>query len=164
MSIFKRKPLRVKHTVELEPRIAPYTIPLIDRLATNDREGDTYRISLREWRYAERPVIDTIRGSTSWLRIDGPMQEVDEKFFPLGSLLQSPGVIAHLDPIETRRLERRIRTAVENAILAWIAEFDLQSLPPVSSEVNRATADPIAIQKVIEWLATDDHQEYYKWG
>ena len=82
----------------------------------------------------------------------------------LGAGVMGAQIAAHLDPIETRRLERRIRTAVENAILAWIAEFDLQSLPPVSSEVNRATADPIAIQKVIEWLASHDHQEYYKWG
>ena len=163
MFFFKPKPVRVKHTVELDPYDADYTIPLLNRLARTGPDGDTYRAALREWQRAERPVIDMIRGKPSSLRIDGPTQEVEDRFFPLGSLLQSPGVTAHLDPIETRELESRIRTAIENVILAWIDEFDLQSLPPVSPEVDRVTADPIAIQKMIAWVASHDFRDYCRW-
>jgi hypothetical protein len=69
-----------------------------------------------------------------------------------GALIESPGVTAHLDPVDTLHLEERVRKAIEQEILRWIDEHDLQSRPPVLPSVDRDVADPEAMRRMIDWV------------
>ena len=136
-------------------RVMIHTHPLILKLLEDNADGDTRRASLAEWHRAERPVVDVLRGTTSLFRIDGPRQFVGSECFALGGLIESPGVTAHLDPIETLHLEARVRTAIEQEILRWIAELGLQDHPPVQAHVDRDFADPKAMRRMIDWVDHD---------
>ena len=125
--------------------------PLILKLIQDNEDGDTRRMSLAEWHRAERPVVDVLRGTTSLFRIDGPRRQIGRKEFAMGALIESPGVTAHLDPVDTLHLEARVRQAIEQEILRWIAENDLQDRPPVEPCVNRDIADPEAVQRMTDW-------------
>jgi hypothetical protein len=78
--------------------------PMILKLIEDNEDGDTRRASLAEWHRAERPVLAVLRGTTSLLRIDGPRQLVGREDFAMGALIESPGVTAHLDPVDTLHL------------------------------------------------------------
>jgi hypothetical protein len=129
--------------------------PMILKLIEENEEGDARRASLAEWRRAERPVLAVFRGTTSLFRIDGPRQCIGREDFAMGALIESPGVTAHLDPVDTLHLEERVRKAIEQEILRWIAEHDLQSLPPVLPSVDRDVADPEAMRRMIDWVGRD---------
>jgi hypothetical protein len=73
----------------------------------------------------------------------------------MGALIESPGVTAHLDPVETLHLEARVRTAIEQEIVRWIAEQGLQDRPPVPPTVDRDCADPKAMRRMIDWAGAD---------
>jgi hypothetical protein len=126
--------------------------PFILKLIEDNEDGETRRASLIDWEWAERPVLDVLNGTSSYYRIDGPRQLVEGEVFALGSLIQSPGVTAHLDPIETLQLEMRIRAAIETEILRWITEHKLQERPPVEATVNRAVEDPKALARIAAWV------------
>jgi hypothetical protein len=123
----------------------------IVKLIEDNEDGEARRASLRDWEWAERPVLDVLNGTASYYRIDGPRQLVEDEVFALGSLIQSPGVTAHLDPIETLQLELRMRGAIEAEILRWIAEHKLQERPPVEATVNRETEAPKALARITAW-------------
>ncbi len=133
-------------------RVMIHTHPLILKLIEDNEDGDTRRASLAEWYRAERPVVDMLRGKTSLLRIDGPRRYIGREEFAMGALIESPGVTAHLDPVDTLHLEKRVRGAIENEIVRWIAEHGLQACPPVEPCVNRAIADPEAMQRMTDWM------------
>ncbi len=136
-------------------RIMIHTHPLILKLLEDNADGDTRRTSLTEWHRAERPVIDVLRGTTSLFRIDGPRQNVGNDWFAMGALIESPGVTAHLDPVDTLHLEARVRQAIEHEIVRWIAERGLQDRPPVPPHVDRDFADPKAMRRMIDWVGAD---------
>ena len=125
--------------------------PYILKLIKDSHEGDTRRASLVEWLRAERPVLDVLHGTHSMLRIDGPRQVVGHETFPFGSLIESPGVTAHLDPIETLHLERRIRETIEREISCWIEQHGLRERPPADLSFNREMDDLIAIARMDSW-------------
>jgi hypothetical protein len=129
--------------------------PVILKLIEDNEDGDTRRASLAEWHRAERPVLAVFRGTTSLFRIDGPRQFIGRDDFAMGALIESPGVTAHLDPVDTLHLEARVRGAIEQEILRWIAEHDLQSRPSVLPSVDRDVADPAAMRRMIDWVARD---------
>jgi hypothetical protein len=133
-------------------RVMIHTHPLILKLLEDNADGDTRRASLTEWHRAERPVVDVLRGTTSLFRIDGPRQIVGREAFAMGALIESPGVTAHLDPVETLHLEARVRTAIEQEILRWIEEQGLQDRPPIPPHVDRDFADPKAMRRMIDWV------------
>jgi hypothetical protein len=136
----------------MHQRILDFTHPLICWLIEDSADGQARRASLIDWHRAERPVVDVLGGTASYYRIDGPRQLVEGEVFALGSLIQSPGVTAHLDPIETLQLELRMRGAIEAEILRWIAEHKLQERPPVEATVNRAVEDPKALARITQWM------------
>lgn len=139
--------------------------PLILKLIEDNEDGETRRASLAEWHRAERPVVDVLRGTTSLLRIDGPRQLIGNEDFAMGALIESPGVTAHLDPVETLHLEERVRGAIEQEILSWISEHDWQKRPPVEPCINRAIADPEAMQRMTDWVERDrwtEEQSYVR--
>jgi hypothetical protein len=150
---FHRRSARIRHSIQIDARIAHYVIPLIERLCRDDCDGDAYRCSVREWHHAERPVLDALRGTASLFLIDGPRHGIGDDLFALGSLIESPGVTAHLDPVETLQLETRVRQAIEQEVLNWIAEHRLQNRPPADRSVDRSIEDPKAVQRMIEWTA-----------
>ena len=132
-------------------RVMIHTHPLVLQLLEDNADGDTRRASLAEWYRAERPVLDVLRGTTSLFRIDGPRQFFGSGTFAMGSLIESPGVTAHLDPVETLHLEERVRNAIEKEIVCWIAEQGLQDRPPVEARLDRDIKDPSAIRRMINW-------------
>ena len=132
-------------------RVMLHTHQLILQLLEDNADGDTRRASLAEWYRAERPVLDALRGTTSLFRIDGPRQFLGRETFAMGSLIESPGVTAHLDPVETLHFEERVRNAIEKEIARWIAEQDLQDRPPVEACLDRDIEDPSAIRRMIDW-------------
>ena len=146
-------------------RVMIHTHPLILKLLEDNADGDTRRASLAEWHRAERPVLSVLRGTTSLLRIDGPRQFIGKEDFAMGALLESPGVTAHLDPVDTFHLEARIRQTIENEILRWIAEHDLQACQPVQPGVDRDAADPEALRRMVDWVRRDrwiEEQSYVR--
>ena len=136
-------------------RVMIHTHPLILKLLEDNADGDARRTSLAEWHRAERPVADVLRGTTSLFRIDGPRHVIGSECLAMGALIESPGVTAHLDPVETLHLEARIRTAIEQEIVRWTAERGLQDRPPVQPDVDRDVADPKALRRMIDWVGHD---------
>ena len=143
---------RVTFRFTMDAQIAEYVAPLIEMLIADTNDGDTYRNPIADWRSAERPPICIHSAEISTVRIDGPWQKAGDTFLPLGGLLLSPGVTAHLNPIEADALYRLIRKAIEREILEWIARHKLQYSRPVPAEIDRATADPAARELIARWV------------
>lgn len=122
-------------------RIAVFALPLIERLLLDNDDGETYRSSIADWTLNERPSLHIYRGDRSSLRIDGPLQKAGVSYLPLGGLIESPGVTAHLDPVEAHRLDGRVKEAIEKTILRWIIEQGLYDQPRQRREIDRRKAD-----------------------
>lgn len=134
-------------------RIARFTLPLIKRLLADDEDGETYRCSIAQWTIDERPPLYVHRGEVSSLRIDGPLQNAGMSYLPLGGLIESPGVTAHLDPVEADRLDSRVKETIERTIRDWIIEHGLCDQPRQRREIDRAKADREARAVIDRWVA-----------
>ena len=136
-------------------RIARFTFPLIKRLITDDDDGETYRCAIAQWTLNERPPLHIHRGEVSTFRIDGPLQNAGFTYFPLGGLIESPGVTAHLDPVDTDRLDRQVQEAVERTIRDWIMEHRLHDQPRSRREIDRPEADQKARAVIDRWVSEE---------
>ncbi|WP_206377410.1 hypothetical protein [Sphingobium sp. TB-6] len=134
-------------------RTACVALPLIKKLLADSEDGETYRCSIAHWHLNERPPLHIHRGEVSTVRIDGPLQNAGTSYLPLGGLIESPGVTAHLDPVEADRLDRRMQKAVERAIRDWIIEHDLYDQPRALREIDRHKADQAARAVIAQWVA-----------
>lgn len=132
--------------------IAEYVEPLIPRLIADTEDGLVYRFGLAQLCESERPPLRFHFGAISTFRLDGPWQHAGDTFLPLGGLLLSPGVTAHLDPLAADELDRELRAAIEQAIRKYIARHRLQDLRPVPQEIDRARADPAARELIAMWV------------
>ena len=163
MSIFRRAMDRladfiwlgrkVKLCFFVEYRTACYVAPLIRKMVAETNDGETYRTAIVEWHKAERPPLATYHGDTSFCRIDGPSQWVEDQSFPLGGLILSPGVTAHLKPFEAREINENIQRVIEKAILNWVADHNLRDAPPVPEAFNRRSADRKAKAMLAKWAS-----------
>ena len=142
---------RITYRAYIDARVAPYVTPLLDKIVADDEDGDTLRNSLIPWRRAQRPPIAIYRGDVSTCRIDGPWQVADAHWLPLGGLIVTSGVTAHLDPFEAQALHKRMQQAIEDTILAWVREHDLYALRHVPEEIDRKVADPAAKAMILAW-------------
>lgn len=136
-----------------EYRTACFALPLIRKLLAEGEDGETYRCSLAHWHLGERPPLHIHRGEVSTLRIDGPLQNAGTSYLPLGGLIESPGVTAHLDPVEADRLDRQVQEAVERTIHDWIIEHGLYDQPRARREIDRRKADRAARAVIARWVA-----------
>jgi hypothetical protein len=146
---------KVTLRVTAEYRTACFAAPLIKKLLAEGEDGDTYRIALIPWHSAERPPLAAYQGSTSRCRIDGPWQEAGHDWVPLGGLILSPGVTAHLDPFEAQAVREQMQQAIEGVILAWVREHNLQALPPVDEHYDRRKADSKAKAMIAAWAMNE---------
>ena len=133
-------------------RTACFAVPLIKKLLADSEDGETYRCSIAHWHVNERPPLHIHRGEVSTVRIDGPLQNASTSYLPLGGLIESPGVTAHLDPVEADRLDRRVQEAVERAIRDWIIEHGLYDQPRPRREIDRRKADRAARAVIARWV------------
>lgn len=131
-------------------RIARYLTPLIEKLAADDLDGETYRSAIAAWQQTTRPPLAIYRGDISACHIDGPLQKAEVNYLPLGGLIETPGVTAHLNPIEAEALDQRLRAAIEQTIRAWVADHGLDGLPPVSPDIDRPAADREALALIAQ--------------
>ena len=138
-----------------EYRTACYAIPIINKLLAEGEDGDTYRTALVPWHQAERPSLASYQGDTSRCRIDGPWQKAGRGWIPLGGLILSPGVTAHLDPFEAQTLHEKMQQAIEAVIRAWVEDHDLTALPPVPENFDRRGADRKAKELIAAWAGGD---------
>ena len=132
---------------------ARYVLPLIKKLIADDEDGETWRIALIDWHRTERPPLALYDGEASFCRIDGPVQWADHHAFPLGGLILSSGVTAHLDPFEAGALHDHMKAAIERAIRSWIAEHGLRDQLRVPVEFDRGEADRKAKTMIADWAA-----------
>lgn len=139
-----------------EYRTACFALPIINAILAENEDGVTYRAALTDWRRAERPPLALYHGDTSFCRIDGPRQWVRDRSLPLGGLILSPGVTAHLDPFEARELQEHMECAIEQAIRQWVADHDLRDLAPVPAEFDRRRADREAKAMIADWAMQQD--------
>ncbi len=136
-----------------EYRTACYALPLIKKLLAEGEDGDAYRTALVPWHEAERPPLAIYQGDTSRSRIDGPWQMAGRDWLPLGGLILSPGVTAHLDPFEAQALHDKMQEAIEGVILSWVRDHDLTALPPVPEHFDRRRADRKAKAMIAAWTS-----------
>jgi len=132
---------------------ARYLLPLIKKLIADDEDGETYRTALIDWHRAERPPLALYDGEASFCRIDGPLQWAGDRRFPLGGLVLSSGVTAHLDPFEANALHDHMKAAIERAIRSWITDYGLRDWPRVPIEFDRQYADRKAKVMIADWAA-----------
>ena len=144
---------KVTYRAFIDARVAPYVTPLLDKIVADDEDGDTLRNSLIPWRRAQRPPIAIYRGDVSICRIDGPWQVADDHWLPLGGLIVTSGVTAHLNPLEAQALHQRMQKAIEDAVLAWGREHDIYALRHVPEEIDRQVADPAAKAMIAAWAS-----------
>lgn len=136
-----------------EYRTACFALPIINAILAEGDDGDTYRAALFDWRRAERPPVALYHGESSFCRIDGPRQWVEDRAFPLGGLILTPGVTAHLDPFQARKLHDHLKWIIEQAVRQWVADHDLHDHPPVPVEIDRRSADRQAKAMIADWAA-----------
>lgn len=136
-----------------EYRTACYALQLIKKLLAEGEDGDAYRTALVPWHEAERPPLAIYQGDTSRSRIDGPWQVAGSDWVPLGGLILSPGVTAHLDPFEAQALHDKMQQAIEGVILSWVRDHDLTALPPVPEHFDRRRADRKAKAMIAAWAS-----------
>src|SRR3546814_7925120 len=91
----------------------------------SDWSSDVCSSDLAEWPVNERPPLYVHRGVVSTLRVDGPLQDAGRTYLPLGGLIETPFVTAHLDPVEAQRLDSQVQEAIEQTIDDWICEHRL---------------------------------------
>lgn len=166
MSILRRAAVRLVRFFRFDTRIdlhftvnrrtAEYVRPLIEKLVSEGDDGEAYRNSLAAWQHSERPPLALYNGDTSVCRIDGPWQWEGGEAFPLGGLVLSPGVTAHLNPFEALALSEHMKFAVERAILAWLAEQDFADGEHAPAAFDRAVADRNARAMIADWAARRD--------
>src|SRR3546814_17556049 len=72
---------------------------------------------------------------------------------PLGELIETRFVTAHLDPVEAQRLDSQVQEAIEQTIDDWICEHRLYDRPRARREIDRAKADPEARAVIARWVA-----------
>lgn len=137
---------------------ARYVLPLIKKLIADDEDGETYRTALVDWHRVERPPLALYDGEASFCRIDGPLQWVGDRRFPLGGLVLSSGVTAHLDPFEADALYDHMKATIERAIREWIAEHGLRDWPRVPVEFDRTEADRKAKAMIADWAARQERE------
>lgn len=142
-----------------EYRTACYVVPLIKKMLAEDEDGEAYRTALVDWHRAERPPLAIYQGHTSHCRIDGPWQLAGRHCLPLGGLILSPGVTAHLNPFEAQALHDQMQQAIEDVILAWVREHDLYALPPVPEEFERRRVDRKAKAMIAAWASGEEATE-----
>jgi len=142
---------RITYRAYIHARTAPYVTPLLDKIVADDEDGDTFRNSLIPWRWAQRPPIAIYRGDVSTCRIDGPWQVADDLWLPLGGLIVTSGVTAHLNPFEAQALHKRMQQTIEDTTLAWVREHDLRSHRRGPEEIDRSVADPAAKAMILAW-------------
>lgn len=142
---------RITYRAYINARVAVYMTPLLNKIVADDEDGDTFRNSLIPWRWAQRPPIAIYRGDVSICRIDGPWQVADGHWLPLGGLIVTSGVTAHLNPFEAQALHKRMQQAIEDITLAWVREHDLYALRHIPEEIDRSVADPAAKAMIAAW-------------
>lgn len=154
--------LRFDHKVRLHFRVdrgtARYVAPLIEKLIADGEDGETYRTALAAWHRSERPPLAIYDGETSFCRIDGPLQWAGRRVFPLGGLVLSSGVTAHLDPYQASDLHYEMRAAIERAIRAWVTDHGLRDCPMTPVEFDRDDADRKAKAMIAERGSLRDHE------
>ncbi|MFV0642901.1 MAG: hypothetical protein ACK5NN_00120, partial [Sphingomonadaceae bacterium] len=117
-----RRDDKITYRAFIDARMAPYVVPLLDRLTADNEDSDALHGSLIHWKRAERPPLHIYQGHTSFCRIDGPLQWAGNVDLPLGGLILSPSVTAHLDPFAAGELDKRMQRAIEDTIIDWVRE------------------------------------------
>ncbi|WP_208759564.1 hypothetical protein [Sphingobium fuliginis] len=148
--IWKGRKVSLRFTADY--RTACFAVPLIRKLLADSEDGETYRFSIAHWHLNERPPLHIHRGEVSTVRIDGPLQNAGTSYLPLGGLIESSGVTAHLDPVEADRLDRRVQETVERTIREWIIEHGLYDRPRGHREIDRRKADQAARAVIARWV------------
>jgi hypothetical protein len=144
---------KTTYRMSINSRVAPYVMPLVERLVTDDEDGQTLRRALIPWHRGERPAIAVYRGDVSTSRIDGPWQVADGQWLPLGGLVLSPGITWHLTPFEAQALHCHMQTVIEEATFAWVNEHGPSVRRHVPAEIDREQADLSAKAMIAAWVA-----------
>tara|TARA_R110000787_G_scaffold97895_7_gene201749 strand:- start:2297 stop:2827 length:531 start_codon:yes stop_codon:yes gene_type:complete len=110
-------------------KIAAEVQPLVDRLVQNNAQGESYRRTISHWLNFANPVDTIYSGNRNRLFVEGPRRRVGQLRFPTGGIFTVDGYMAHLNPVETLFLERRIKRAIETALREFKQSYDLKSHP-----------------------------------
>jgi hypothetical protein len=111
-------------------RTARLAVPLIEKLLTDDKIGETYRCyAIIHWGRSKHPPLERFQGNTSLYRVNGPLQDHSGGgpgwySLPAGGLVESPGITACLDPHDASELADVLRDAIDTAIVEWLSARD----------------------------------------
>ncbi|MGX7344951.1 hypothetical protein ACWM9A_03380 [Acetobacter pasteurianus] len=114
--------------VKAPARILRVVGPIIEKLITDDKIGESYRCATSHWFRYDVPPLAYYHGSTSTCVISGPLQEHGKAYRPTGAIIETPGLDVRLPPEDAHDLDQQIQQVIENTIVDWAADY-LERIP-----------------------------------
>lgn len=110
-------------SVKAPARILRGVGPIIEKLITDDKIGESYRCATSHWFRYDVPPLAYYLGTTSTCVISGPLLEHGKAYRPTGAIIETPGFDVRLPPEDAHDLDQQIQIAIENTIVDWVAEY-----------------------------------------
>ncbi|MBS0980750.1 hypothetical protein [Acetobacter thailandicus] len=110
-------------SVKAPARILRVAGPIIEKLITDDKIGESYRCATSHWFRYDVPPLAYYHGTMSTCVISGPLLEQGKACRPTGAIIETPGFDVRLSPEDAYDLDQQIQQAIENTIVDWVAEY-----------------------------------------
>lgn len=128
-------------SVKAPARILRGIGPIIEKLITDDKIGESYRCATSHWFRYDVPPLAYYHGSTSTCVIFGPLLKHGQAYRPTGAIIETPGFDVRLPPEDAYDLDQQIQTAIENTIVDWVAEYHEREPAPEPLHPSGPTVD-----------------------
>ncbi|WP_025827327.1 hypothetical protein [Acetobacter okinawensis] len=115
--------------------------PIIEKLITDDKIGESYRCATSHWFRYDVPPLAYYHGSTSTCVISGPLLEHGKAYRPTGAIIETPGFDVRLPPEDAYDLDQQIQQAIESTIVDWVAEYQEREPAPEPRHPPGPTVD-----------------------
>ena len=128
-------------SVKAPARILRGVGPIIEKLITDDKIGESYRCATSHWFRYDMPPLAYYHGSTSTCVISGPLLEHGKAYRPTGAIIETPGFDVRLPPEDAYDLDQQIQIAIESTIVDWVAEYQEREPAPEPRHPPGPTVD-----------------------
>lgn len=144
----------IYHTIKIHRDHIVMILPIIENLVREDGDGDAYRHAVRFANWGERPTLENFRGNDVSFRIEGPRYTVGGLLYPLGGQILGPFGVSQTNPVETNAVTSLVRQVIDTALGGWVqTNRQPHQITSCRQEIDRAVADPIALQCMMDAAA-----------